>query len=65
MIWQTISEKKMTEGKLPGWINGRRAGLVFQRSMRSILAIELINNKFHGLSPSGGFTSLLFDQGVP
>ena len=27
--------------------------------------IELLNNKFHGLSPSGGFASLLFDQAVP
>ena len=34
--------------------------------------IELLNNKFHELSPSGGFVSpsggfesLLFDQGVP
>ena len=29
------------------------------------LIIELLNNKFHGLSPSGGFASLSFDQGVP
>jgi hypothetical protein len=36
------------------------------------LTIELLNNKLHGLSPpgglvshSGGFASLLFDQGVP
>ena len=27
--------------------------------------IELLSNKFHGLSPSGGFASLSFDQGVP
>ena len=27
--------------------------------------IRLINNKFHGLSPSGGHHSLLFDQGFP
>ena len=27
--------------------------------------IWLLNNKFHGLSPSGGHHSLLFDQGFP
>ena len=27
--------------------------------------ILLLNNKFRGMSPSGGFASLLFDQGVP
>ena len=27
--------------------------------------IRLLNNKFRGLSPSGGVASLLFDQGVP
>ena len=27
--------------------------------------IELLNNNFPGLSPSGGFASLLFDQVVP
>ena len=27
------------------------------------LCIQLLNNKFHGLSPSGGHHSLLFDQG--
>ena len=27
--------------------------------------IQLLNNKFHGLSPSGGHHSLLFDQGLP
>ena len=26
-------------------------------------AIRLLNNKFHGLSPSGGHQLLLFDQG--
>ena len=38
----------------------------------SVLGIELLNNKFHGLSPPGGFvsssgvfTSLSFDQAVP
>ena len=25
----------------------------------------MLNNKFHGLSHSGGFASILFDQGVP
>ena len=28
-------------------------------------AIRLLNNKFHGLSPSGSHHSLLFDQGFP
>ena len=39
---------------------------------KKIIIIELLNNKLHGLllpgglvSPSGGFASLLFDQGVP
>ena len=27
------------------------------------IAMRLLNNKFHGLSPSGGHHSLLFDQG--
>ena len=27
--------------------------------------IRLLNNKFRGSSPSGGFASLSFDQGVP
>ena len=27
--------------------------------------IRLLSNKFHGLSPSGGHYSLLFDQGFP
>jgi hypothetical protein len=27
--------------------------------------IELYNNKSHGLSPPGGFSSLFFDQAVP
>ena len=36
MIGQTMSEKKITDGKFPGWISGRRAGLVFQRSLRLI-----------------------------
>ena len=27
--------------------------------------IRLLNNKFHGLSPSGGHHSLLFDRGLP
>ena len=30
-----------------------------------ILRIQLLNNKFHGLCPSGGLHSLLFDQGFP
>ena len=30
-----------------------------------ILHIQLLNNKFHGLSPPGGQHSLLFDQGFP
>ena len=29
------------------------------------LSIRLLNNKFRGLSPSGGCASLSFDQGVP
>jgi hypothetical protein len=31
----------------------------------SIPPIELLNNKSHGLSPPGGFSSLFFDQAVP
>jgi hypothetical protein len=34
-------------------------------TLNSRTGIGLLNNKFHGLSPSGGFASLLFDQGVP
>ena len=30
-----------------------------------LIGIELLNNKFHGLSPSGGFALLWFDQAVP
>ena len=30
-----------------------------------IFKIRLYNNKSHGLSPPGGFASLLFDQVVP
>ena len=39
MIGQTMSEKKVTDGKFPGWISGRRASLVFQRSLRLIPGI--------------------------
>ena len=31
----------------------------------NFLGIRLLNNKFHGLSPSGGHHSLLFDKGFP
>ena len=27
--------------------------------------IEMLNNKSNGLSPPGGFSSLIFDQAVP
>lgn len=39
MIGQTMSEKKITDGKFPDWISGRRTDLVFQRFLRSIPAI--------------------------
>ena len=32
---------------------------------RVFVEIELYNNKSHGLSPPGGFSSLFFDQAVP
>ena len=38
-------------------------GIVF--FMFNVDRIRLLNNKFRGLSPSGGVASLSFDQGVP
>ena len=37
------------------------AAILLFRALFSL--IRLLNNKFHGLSPSGGHHSLLFDQG--
>ena len=35
----------------------------FSESVLNKMGIWLLNNKFHGLFPSGGHHSLLFDQG--
>ena len=68
-------EKKKTVGKR-GKKRAHGNGAVSPGSglsqVSTYLTIELLNNKSHGLSPSvgfvspsGGFASLLFDQGAP
>ena len=51
--------------------NGRHLITFDASSFRSfsccyyLFTIDLLNNKSHGLSPPGGFSSLTFDQVVP
>ena len=40
-------------------------GFSFEIAQELPGAIQLLNNKFHGLSPSGGHHSLLSDQEFP
>ena len=39
--------------------------LIHTHNIHLLNSMRLLNNKFRGLSPSGGFASLSFDQGVP
>ena len=41
---------------------GKRASVQWIKNGNNLTDIRLINNKFHGLSPSGGQHSLLLDQ---
>ena len=52
-------------GRALGRVMGRELELVLMTRQSQLSKIWLLNKKFHGLCPSVGHHSLLFDQGFP